>query len=307
MNMLYQVHGKLSDKLKQQRWAPPLYRLYRDLRHRTVTVSRRSPYENIYYCCTQKTASQWFRKILTDPIVYKYTGLAAFPYFQQGLRYAQAGDAQPEGFIHLDKPLPKRTIGIHLYIDYPTYLGVPKPAKHKTFFVLRDPRDTIVSWYFSAKYSHELREEADAVSRLTPQLRSALEERTLSAGLKLIIDKLEHWGSFWAQRSWMRVTEDQENIRVFRYEDLVRDERTFLNALFEYLDINVPEHKFSALYDRHRFEWYSGGRKRGAEEDQHAHYRKGVSGDWKNYFDDSTTAYFRKTTGDLLEVLDYRE
>jgi hypothetical protein len=54
------------------------------------------------------------------------------------------------------EPFPPRSIVTHLYVTYDTYLSIPKPEKYKTFFVMRDPRDLVVSWYFSAKYSHRL-------------------------------------------------------------------------------------------------------------------------------------------------------
>jgi Sulfotransferase domain len=38
---------------------------------------------------------------------------------------------------------------------------------------------------------------------------------------------------------------------------------------------------------------------------KHHHYRKGVAGDWQNYFDSSLRRHFREVTGDLLDVLGY--
>lgn len=60
------------------------------------------------------------------------------------------------------------------------------------------------------------------------------------------------------------------------------------------------------LYDRNRFEKYSGGRKKGLE-NPNSHYRKGIAGDWINYFDDTTISHFKQVTKDLLEVLGYQE
>ncbi|MEO1006544.1 MAG: sulfotransferase domain-containing protein, partial [Cyanobacteria bacterium J06638_38] len=38
-----------------------------------------------------------------------------------------------------------------------------------------------------------------------------------------------------------------------------------------------------------------------------SHYRKGISGDWKNYFDNSTLNHFQQVTGNLVETLGYLE
>jgi hypothetical protein len=79
-----------------------------------------------------------------------------------------------------------------------------------------------------------------------------------------------------------------------------------LKQLFDYLDIVIPEQKLVALLNRHRFEKYSGQRNQGIE-DHYSHYRKGISGDWRNYFDSTTIAHFKKITENLLEVLGYEE
>lgn len=266
----------------------PLLRLYR--LYKRARVIRRSPYENIYYCCTQKTASQWLKEVFSDFTVYKYTGLEVFPFTQVVLPLQDA---------RFDGPLPKRTIGTHLYIDYATYQSIPKPDKYKTFFILRDPRDIVVSWYFSIRYSHSL---IDGIL----EYRNELEKLGVNEGLKYSIDKLDDVGLFSLQRSWINISEDCEKVNIFRHEDLASDNPPFLKHLFDYLNIIMPDKEFIALCDRHRFQRYSGDRKQGAE-DPKSHYRKGVSADWRNYFDSSTMTYFRQVTRDLLEVLEYQE
>ena len=39
-----------------------------------------SPFDNVYHCCTQKTASQWFRGIFADPAFADHTGLEEVPF-----------------------------------------------------------------------------------------------------------------------------------------------------------------------------------------------------------------------------------
>lgn len=104
----------------------------------------------------------------------------------------------------------------------------------------------------------------------------------------------------------MAVDEDRDRIKIFRYEDFSRDNRGFLKDLLDYMGVAMPDEEFAALYERHAFRQITGGREAGVE-DQHDHYRKGVSGDWRNYFEPSLQAYFRKVTGDLLDVLGYAD
>ena len=55
-------------------------------RYKIQVIREKSEYDNIFYCCVQKTASQWLRGVLSDPVVFKYTGLKVHPYRLLGLR-----------------------------------------------------------------------------------------------------------------------------------------------------------------------------------------------------------------------------
>jgi hypothetical protein len=272
----------------------PGYRLLRGIYYERVLptldarreVLRRSPHQNIYYCCTQRTGSQWFKRVFRDPLVYRYSGLTVHEYREIGLNEA-----------HFEGPLPAGTICTHLYINYPTYLSIPKPQHYKTFFVLRDPRDIAVSWYFALKYSH-------GPTAKVLELRRQLEGLDLEDGLRFSIDSLAALGLFEAQKSWVLASDDRDHVKVVRYEDMVADSRRFMHELFRYLDIDMPAPAFATLHDRHEFKNITGGRERGTE-DTHDHYRKGVAGDWRNYLNGALLAYFLDVTGNLLEVLRY--
>lgn len=243
-------------------------------------VIERSPYENIYYCCVQKTASQWLRAIFNDPLVHAYTGMRIEPYRELGLKQA--------GVLEV---FPTNSIVTHLYVDYPTFQRLPKPDNYKVFFITRDPRDAVVSWFYSAKYSH-------AMMSVIPEMRAHLVQVSKDDGMKYIIDKLCEFGYFDAQRSWHASGE-----KVYRYEMIARDHRAFLGELFEYLEIRIPEGKFSRLCDDVSFS-KKAGREQG-EENKMAHYRKGVEGDWKNHFTPEIQEYFDQKVGPLVEELGY--
>jgi len=55
-----------------------------------------------------------------------------------------------------------------------------------------------------------------------------------------------------------------------------------------------------------RFEQVSGGRQRG-EEDVHSHVRKGVSGDWRQYFTAPVKVAFKERFGDVLIACGYEK
>jgi len=273
-------------KIRKQPNVQAIYR-YTKRSYNRMKAIKKSRYDNIYHCCTQKTGSQWFRNVFEDEIFFKYTGLEAIAYFKLGLRYA-----------NLSNRFPKHTLLVHLYIDYPTFDAILKPENYKAFFILRDPRDAVVSWYYSAKFSHIL---TDPI----PQMRHDLLQLGFKDGMKYVIDRLEEFGSFAAQRSWVQA-KHSKNIAILRYEDFADDNKKFLKRLIQFLDIEIPEAEIDVLYKKYAFKNMANGRKHG-EEDKFSHYRKGVAGDWQNYFDKEIMAHFRSVTNDTLEVLGYQE
>ncbi len=276
------LRTKLIEFCGRQPLVRPLWQAARNL-----MLVERSRFVNIYHCCTQKTASQWFRAVFSDPVIIRHTGLDPEPYVALGLRYA-----------NLDKPLPPHTVGVHLYIDHPTYAALPKAEPYRSFFVLRDPRDLVVSWYFSARYSH-------ARNPIILEMRAELERLEERDGFRYVIDKVAEFGTFEAQLSWVEAPPDP-HVRIFRYEDLAADNAAFLGRLLDWLEIRLSPAEFEALARRNSFERLSHGRKQG-EEAARSHYRKGVAGDWKNHFDEAIMAHFRAVTGDLVTRLGYAE
>ncbi len=251
----------------------------------TQPVEQTVDYENIYYCCTQKTASQWFKGLFRDRIFYSHSGLVVSPYQYLGLNYARACS------------FPQQTVVSHLYFSYQDYLKVPKPKSYKTFFVMRDPRDIIVSWYFSARYSHVLVPPIHT-------MRHNLARLNFQDGLRYLIDTQAEFGLFDCQRSWMKAKASNPEIEIFRYEDLARDEASFVHNLFDFLELNIPETSLKTLVNRHSINKRSQDRN-SLTGDSKNHYRKGVSGDWQNHFSDSVADYFERVTGDLVSVLNY--
>ncbi|MGF1491538.1 MAG: sulfotransferase domain-containing protein [Microcoleaceae cyanobacterium] len=263
--------GKAANLYRRIKW--PMYRAY--------------PYANVYHCCTQKTASQWVKNVLKDPVVYRYTGLLAWPHEAVGLNRAKLPSALPRG-----------TFGAHLYIDFSTFQKLKKPERYKAFFILRDPRDLVVSWYFSARYSHTL-------VTVIPEMRAALRDMELKQGLIYVIDKIRSFGTFDAMRSWVTADTDTRRVTVFKYEKLAENSDAFLEELFNFLEIEMLSPDFEAVCQRFRYKSLTRGREQG-KENINSHFRKGIAGDWQNYFDEEITACFEAATGDLLSVLGYR-
>lgn len=164
--------------------------------------------------------------------------------------------------------------------------GIRKnPAR--SFVVIRDLRDTLISLYFSTKKSHEI--VVDRLVRLRDKMNMESEENGL---LYLMHKVLPVSGRI--QASWIGAPD----ALVLRYEDILDHEFAFFERLVDYCQINVSRERLQDIVRYNVFE-AAAGRKRGVE-DLNAHLRKGVAGDWRNYFTDRVKIEFKKQYGKLL-------
>ena len=257
-------------------------------------ITHRSESVNLYHCCVHKTGSQWIRNILSDPIVYKYSGLKGYHY-QSSL----AGGSDSRNISHrtFTEPFPRVTIVSPLYIFFGSFTTLPKPENYKAFFVMRDPRDILISWYFSMRHSHTILGDVAKV-------RATLDHMSFHDGILFAMDHLNRSGHFQLLGSWVDAPKTDPNVLLVRFEDLIgpTGEEVF-GMLFKHCDIRVPRKQQCALLERYSFKALS-GRRPGQEDIKH-HYRKGISGDWRNHLNDSLATRFKELTGNLLSRLGY--
>ena len=250
---------------------------------------------NVYHCCTHKSASQWVRALLSDVSTLRHSGLDHFHYQTE---WREGRDPRPVDERFFSEAFPERTIASPLYLHYRCFKDLPKPDRYRAFFVLRDPRDVVVSFYFSMKHSHPLNPGVEC-------RRAELQKRSKTDGLCFLIEQMADYGFFQAQRSW--VGAEDPDVRVFRYEDLTGPNQfEEVRRLFRFCTIPMPDPALRRLLHRHAFERKSGGREKG-QEDIEAHQRKGVAGDWKNHFTERVAGKFAEETGDLVDSLGYEE
>jgi hypothetical protein len=287
MPQLYRLARKLIPLRREQQ--------IREMLARLVRVRHRSCADNIYHCCVWKTASQWLRNVLSATDVYRYSGLLPYAYeVHEGRDYRAL---QQRTF---DRPFPIGRIITPLYINYDSFAGMPKPEKYRAFFVARDPRDVVISHYFSSKFSHN-------------ENPGVLEERARVADLpekEGIIVHMRYMGErgiFDALRSWVETSTSDPRIRVFRFEDLTGAEQLrWVSELMDHCDIRIPQDKLEPILARLSFEKLSGGRKQG-DENTHHKYRSGKHGSWVKYFDEDVTRTYQQVTGDLTVSLGYED
>jgi Sulfotransferase family len=91
-----------------------------------------------------------------------------------------------------------------------------------------------------------------------------------------------------------------------RYEDLLEHPQEEVGKLLRFLGVDTQESVVESCVSSASFEKLSRGRERG-QEDPSSFYRKGVAGDWKNYFTEEDGRVFKEEAGELLIRLGYEE
>jgi hypothetical protein len=167
------------------------------------------------------------------------------------------------------------------------------------FHVVRDPRDVVVSAYFSALGSHPTGEWWSDLDRIRARLQRASKRDGLLYAMDL------RYGQFVAMRDW----QPRPDVLEVRMEDLTtRPDRwvevlSFLGLLGDG-ERQVAGSALREIVARHGFEQLSGGRRPG-EADESSHYRKGVAGDWVEHFEPVHVAAFASRWNDLVLGLGY--
>ena len=181
-----------------------------------------------------------------------------------------------------------------VYLAKEEFEQIKKPADTTFFVVLRDLRDITVSAYFSLKISHV------AMAGI-PEIRHELCRQDLEAGLIWVIENETQYNAH-IGRSWAESGE-----QWIRYEDLLnRDIELLQEALLHRCRLPIKEPVLKQAIFSCRFDQFSGGRRRG-DEDVHSHVRKGVSGDWRQYFSAAVKAAFKERFGDVLIACGYEK
>jgi Sulfotransferase domain len=223
----------------------------------------------LFHVTHYKAGSQWLRNILCQ--------------------CAPDRIVQPQFDHWLVDPIRLGMIYPTVYLSRELFDQIILPPNSRRFVVIRDLRDTLVSLYFSLKVSHAIESAIHIESRM------ALDARDLEAGLVWV---LEHkWFDQVAQiqRSWC----DSQEVLI-RFEDLLeRDQEILERVLLEQCGVPVERERLRQIVQANRFENLSGGRSRGSE-DVSSHWRKGIAGDWRNYFTDQTKNRFKKLFGEIL-------
>lgn len=183
------------------------------------------------------------------------------------------------------------------------------------FYILRDPRDVLVSWAHQEikNAGHNYRTGAGgsgfdaelgshrAAFRADPDYFNRHPERLLETSERFTRLLCKRWRNhIRLDLEELRAIEDGRvpaRVRVVRYERIHADPEGERSAMYRFLGLDpaIAEPLDDQSHSKPGI----------ASENPHAIYRKGAVGDWRRFFTPNVTAWFGEETGPLPKALGY--
>jgi len=161
------------------------------------------------------------------------------------------------------------------------------------FVIIRDLRDTLVSLFFSMKVSHVILTSEFA------NIRNMFQSLGQEEGLVHVMNKYLIYEAK-TQLSWINSGD-----MILKYEDLIANEHRVFKQIIKHCQSGISHQKLNEIISYNSFKAVTG--REPGQEDISRHQRKGIAGDWKNYFSDPLKNAFKKRYGDVLIKTGYEK
>jgi hypothetical protein len=177
--------------------------------------------------------------------------------------------------------------------SFPPRMTMPKWASGNIVLLVRDPRDMVVSLYFSEKYSH-----TPPGTELSPlQYEQFLEERAKSLSSELEQFCLGKAPLVSNQFNVIHHKLDGLKHQIYRYEDVIFEKRKWLDDMTDYLKLEVAEATIAAVAARHDIV--------PSAEDPFQHIRKVKPGDFREKLKPETISALSEAFAHILDRYGY--
>ena len=203
---------------------------------------------------------------------------------------------------YLQIPLPKHNLlpiahqaVLHNHWKY--YRRLSNPV-----YVLRDGRDVAVSMMF---YALRRIQSHHYFAKRFPSLHEIENENYRAVLPRFLSEWFEHPAG--CRLSWPRHVRQwafQSNIILVRYEDFNCDTMSAFRGLLSKLDKDVVDEELLAMTVK-KFSFQQQTKRNPGQQDAASNKRKGIVGDWRNYFGIEAAEIFERYTKGLLVDLGY--
>ncbi|NET40545.1 sulfotransferase domain-containing protein [Okeania sp. SIO2B3] len=236
--------------------------------------------EDIFFVSYIKSGNTWLKQILLllthDGNQPNLTMMEAFPWLELCLPPCldPAREHSYEYFESLPSP---RILTFH---GWPHLIPTGMPNT-KYIFLLRNPKDVAISMY------HHLRAK-----------KSISYQGNWDEFFELYLSGQVHYGSWFDfHLHWEKFLSSRQQVLYLTYEELHKNIKTYLRQLAVFLEIKVSEEVIDKVAIGSRLDEMKKNDKANCNwmiinQNEAPHLRKGIVGDWRNYFTDEQNQRF---------------
>ena len=254
----------------------------------------KSEHTSIIHFSVNKSATQFVKSILKkcgDSCGMKTVGLndyafnTNFPYLDS----LSADDVQKYKHVLVPKGYIYSVFGGAIE-------GVPELSEFKLLLMVRDPRDVLVSSYYSIKYSHRPPSILGDKRSVFDTQRERAKSETID---EYVIRESVRICTIY-ERYIKELIEAFPNTHITKYEHMNRDFRGWLNTILDYCDLSPPAGVLEEIITDNE-------KSRPKSEDVSSHNRKGIVGDFRNKLTDQTIDSINQRFKPVMLALGYEE
>ena len=239
--------------------------------------------DDVFIVSYPKSGNTWARFLIGN--IYHQNGPIDFSNIEQKV---------PDIYQNLDSKLLKierpRILKSHEYLD---------PRYKKVIYIVRDPRDVAVSYYYHAIKFGDIAADYPMSSFVT----------------RFIDGKIDPYGTWYENvASWLHTRGSADNFLLLRYEDLLNDTQFVLHEVARFLELNIDidvldgaiEHsslESMQVLEQNQSHLWSATRKTRKDK---RFVRVGKSGGWKSDLPPASARSIEEKWGSLMSELDYQ-
>jgi hypothetical protein len=257
---------------------------YARARGHALAATGRSPeVATVVGAGVQKAGSQWLKALLHHPVVRARSGLVTLPQLDYALTPPARGFAAG-------------TFVPGVYLTYDAYQALPKRHSHRAIYMVRDPRDVVISGYWSAVETHRTTHLAEV-----EELRARLRSLPMDAALLLLIES--SGATLRGMATWMHRADP--DVAVFRLEDVEDDYAPQVEQILAHIGVRLTAAELAEVVaDTNRSALQR--QDLTARGDGRSHYRLQRT-DWRSVFTDRHHAAMERVAPGLVTTLGYEQ
>lgn len=181
---------------------------------------------NIVTACLPKAGSQWMKALMDHPVVRAHSGLFTLP------------ELDFRSYVDGRRPFPAGTFVPGFGWSYEDYLQIPKPLPQRVVYMFRDPRDMVVSGYYSAVKTHRKLNSSELEDYREKLRKMPFDDALLDiiASSRPLLRSAASW-----------VEAEDESVAKFHLEEVARDPRPQVTRMLAHCGVELSENELDTV------------------------------------------------------------